>query len=363
MKTLRYLTVLLFLLASFSAFAGPKIVFATKNHDFGDIKEEDGTATFDFAFTNRGDAPLVILKAIASCGCTNPLYTKEPIAPGTSSAIKVTYSTIGRPSTFHKTITVYTNDPDAPNIVLIIQGNVIPKGEDPETTYPKNMQGLRLKRTTVPMLETKIGSIKTEVIEMFNTNKTPVTIGFHKVPKHIQVTASNTQLKPNQSGYITIKYQAALAGDYGKREDSFYILTNNKEKNNPNNRIYLSANIVEDFDRLSASQRENAPVAVFSANRIDFGRMVRGKSATKPLTLTNTGKSVLHIRKIISEYDGLKVSVPGMSIAPGKSIRMNLTFNAGTFDGNVVQRITVITNAPSSSINRIFVAALVSGTK
>lgn len=361
MKTKHILAVLLLTLSSFSAFAGPKIVFPTKNHDFGNIKEEDGTAIYDFTFTNKGDAPLIILKAIATCGCTNPQYTKEPIAPGATSSIKVTYNTVGRPNTFHKTITVYTNDQDAPNIVLIIQGNVIPQGEDPETTYPKNMQGLRLKRTMVPMLETKIGSIKTEVIEVFNTNKKPIAIGFHKVPKHIQVTASNTLLQPNQSGYITIKYQAALAADYGKREDSFYIVTNSKEKSNPNNRIYLSATITEDFSRMSSTQAENAPAVSFSDNRIVFGPMTRGKISTKSITLSNTGKSVLHIRKIISDYDGLKITVPSMSIAPGKSIRMNITFNAGTFDGNVVQRFTVITNAPAASVNRLFVTATVSG--
>ena len=341
--------------------AGPNIVFATKNHDFGNVKEEEGTATFDFSFTNKGDAPLIILKAIPSCGCTTPLYTKEPIGPGVSSSIKVTYNTIGRPNTFHKTITVYTNDPDAPNIVLIIQGNVIPKGESPEVTYPKNMQGLRLKRTTVPMLETKIGSIKTELIDVFNTNNTSVTIGFHKVPKHIQVTASNTVLQANQSGTITIKYKAELANDFGKREDSFYIVTNNKEKTNPNNRIFLSANITEDFSRLTPDQVAKAPVAAFAENRINFGRMVRGTGKVMTTTLTNNGKSALHIRKIVSDYDGMKVTPSSMIVAPGKTIKLTINFNAGTFDGNVVQRFTVITNDPKASINRIFVTAQVSG--
>jgi hypothetical protein len=360
MKKILTLFTLLVLIAG-SVLAGPTISFPNKSHDFGNIKEEDGTATFDFAFTNKGDAPLVILKAVASCGCTTPLYTKEPIAPGASSTIKVTYNTAGRPNTFHKTITVYTNDPDAPNVVLTIQGFVIPKGESPELTYPKNMDGLRLKRTTVPMLEARIGSIRTEVIDMINTNKTPVTIGFHKVPKHIQLSVSNTVLQPNQPGTITIKYLAALAADYGKREDSFYLVTNSKEKTNPNNRIFLSANITEDFSRLSADQVANAPVAAFSENRVNMGRMVRGSAKAMTVTLSNNGKSVLHIRKIVSDYDGLKISPAGTSIAPGKSVKLNIHFNAGTFDGNVVQRFTVITNDPKASINRLFVTAQVSG--
>jgi len=361
MKKSTLLMTLLLLIATGSALAGPTITFPTKTHDFGNIKEADGTASYDFVFYNKGDAPLIILKAIASCGCTTPLFTKEPIAPGTSSTIKVTYTTLGRPSTFHKTITVYSNDPDAPNVVLVIQGFVIPRGEDPETTYPKNMQGFRLKRTMVPMLETKIGSIKTEVIDVINTNKTPMILSFHKVPAHVQVSASNTVLQPNQAGVITIKYMAQLANDYGKREDSFYVVTNNKEKTNPNNRIYLSANITEDFSRLTADNRANAPVATFSENRINFGKMVRGTSKTMSVTLTNNGKSILFIRKIIPDYDGLKITPANKTIAPGKTIRINISFNAGTFDGNVVQRFTIITNDPNASVNRLFINAQVSG--
>jgi hypothetical protein len=361
MKKLTFLIALLMLITTGSALAGPTISFQTKDHDFGTIKEEDGTATFDFAFTNKGDAPLIILKAIASCGCTTPLYTKEPIAPGASSTIKVTYNTIGRPNTFHKTITVYTNDPDAPNVVLIIQGFVTPKGESPEITYPKNMQGLRLRRTMVPMLETRIGSIKTESIEVINTNKTPISIGFNKVPKHIQVSASNTVIQPNQTAVITLKYLAGVAKDYGKREDSFYIVTNPRDRTNPNNRINLSANITEDFSRLSDDQMANAPIAAFSENRINFGKMTRGTTKVMSLTLSNNGKSPLHIRKIIPDYDGLKITPANMIIGPGKIIRINVSFNAGTFDGNVVQRFTIITNDPKASINRLFVTALVSG--
>ncbi len=351
---------LLLMIATGSAMAGPSISFPTKNHDFGNINEKDGNATYAFVFYNKGDSPLLILNAVASCGCTTPVYTKEPIAPGTSSSIKVTYNTLGRPSTFHKTITVYTNDPDAPNVTLIIQGNVIPKGEDPETTYPRNMQGFRLKRTMVPMLETKIGSIKTETIEVINTNNTPVNLVFAKVPKHIQLSVSNTVLQPNQTGVISIKYLAALTKDYGKREDSFYIVTNPKDKLNANNRINISANITEDFSRLSADEIDLAPVAIFSENRLNFGKMNRGTSKLLTLTLSNTGKSPLHIRKIIPDYDGLKITPANLIIAPGKTIRINVSFNAGTFDGTVVQRFTIITNDPKASINRLFVTAQVS---
>lgn len=238
-----------------AAQAAASISFETKNHDFGNIKEEAVSVSYEFKFTNKGNSPLLILRAEASCGCTTPIFPKEPIGPGGSGTIKVTYNTVGRPNTFHKTVTIFSNDPSAGTVVLTIQGFVIPKGENPEDTYPNNLQGLRLQRNNVPMLEARIGSIKSETIEMINTNKKAVAVQFAGVPRHMVVTASNSVLQPGQSGTINIKYLAANAKDYGKREDNFYVFTDSKNKNNPLNRILVTANITEDFSGMSPASR------------------------------------------------------------------------------------------------------------
>ena len=51
-------------------------------YDFGTIKEDGGNVSHTFTVSNEGAAPLVITRVIASCGCTTPEWTKEPIAPG-----------------------------------------------------------------------------------------------------------------------------------------------------------------------------------------------------------------------------------------------------------------------------------------
>ena len=95
-------------------------------YDFKDIKEADGPVTHIFKIKNDGDAPLVVTKVVASCGCTTPDWTKEPIAPGKTGEIKVTYDPTGRPNAFAKTISVYSNGKTS-SYVLTIKGNVIPK--------------------------------------------------------------------------------------------------------------------------------------------------------------------------------------------------------------------------------------------
>lgn len=359
MKKFVFILSILFIGLNCSAKDGATISFGTKIHDFGQISDKDKTATFDFVFKNTGNSALAIHKAVASCGCTTPIYPREPIAPGGTGTIKVTYNTVGRPGAFHKTVTIYSNDQNTPNVVLIIKGNVVPKDVTVEDLYPKNIQGLRLKKTNISLLEAKIGSSSIETIEILNTNSTPLALSFSKVPKHIKVQSSKSVLKPNEAGILTIKYTPALTKDFGKREDSFYISTNSKTKLNAENRIKVSAVITEDFARLSADQRNNAPSALFSDYRIDYGKMTGSTHKTTVITLSNKGKLPLFIRKIVPEYDGIKVSMVSKTIPAGKDIQVKIDFNAGTFDGNVVKAITFITNDPRNSVHKIFLTAQV----
>lgn len=96
-------------------------------YDFGDIKEADGPATHIFKIKNEGEVALVVTKVVASCGCTTPDWTKEPIPTGGTGEIKVTYDPTNRPGPFTKTISVYSNGKTG-SFILTIKGKVIPKG-------------------------------------------------------------------------------------------------------------------------------------------------------------------------------------------------------------------------------------------
>lgn len=100
--------------------------FANKEHDFGYIKEDGGSVSCNFEFTNTGNKPLIIIDAVASCGCTKPEYPKRPIEPGKSGIIKVTYNPVGRPGAFKKDVKVRTNGKEGRTTLFII-GSTIPK--------------------------------------------------------------------------------------------------------------------------------------------------------------------------------------------------------------------------------------------
>ena len=97
------------------------IEWDASTHDFGKIKQ-GVPASYDFKFTNKGKVPLVIANSQASCGCTTPSWTHEPVMPGGEGHVKATYnaSNIGA---FDKTITVTANV-EGGTVVLHIKGEV-----------------------------------------------------------------------------------------------------------------------------------------------------------------------------------------------------------------------------------------------
>jgi len=113
-----------FLLMAGSASAQAVIAADQPSHDFGDIKEADGKVSHTFEIKNTGDQPLVITRVIASCGCTTPEWTKEPVAAGKTATVQITFDPANRPGPFAKTISVYSNGKTG-SFILTIRGKVL----------------------------------------------------------------------------------------------------------------------------------------------------------------------------------------------------------------------------------------------
>ena len=101
-----------------------EIQFDTLRINLGTFSEKDAERHCTFTFTNVGSAPLIINQAFASCGCTVPTYTKEPVKPGEKGQIDVTYNGRGKAvGHFSKTITVRSNA-HTELVRLTIEGNM-----------------------------------------------------------------------------------------------------------------------------------------------------------------------------------------------------------------------------------------------
>ena len=101
----------------------PKFDFEEITFDLGTVQSGE-SVTHEFKFKNSGDKDLIISQAKGSCGCTQPEYPKDPIAPGDEGVIKVTFNSTGISGQITKNVTLIANT--TPNTkVLTITGEVI----------------------------------------------------------------------------------------------------------------------------------------------------------------------------------------------------------------------------------------------
>jgi hypothetical protein len=103
----------------------PKMTFKKMVHDFGNINEGEKVET-KFEFTNTGEADLIISNAKGSCGCTVPEFPKEPIKPGQTKSMLVTFDSQGKPNQQEKTVTIDCNT-ESGTEKITIKANVKPK--------------------------------------------------------------------------------------------------------------------------------------------------------------------------------------------------------------------------------------------
>jgi hypothetical protein len=104
----------------------PQFQFNEDTWDFGNIPMGI-PATHVFEYTSTGKNPVVVSQATASCGCTTPTWTKEPVPNGKKGSISVTYNA-AREGSFVKTVTVLSNTGEPK--YLTIKGTVLPKKDD-----------------------------------------------------------------------------------------------------------------------------------------------------------------------------------------------------------------------------------------
>ena len=104
--------------------SGPKMELESKVIDYGTIKKNSERKR-TISFTNAGNEPLVIANCKGSCGCTVPTCPKQPIMPGETSSIEVSYDT-KRVGPINKTVTINIEGQEEP-VRISVKGKVLPE--------------------------------------------------------------------------------------------------------------------------------------------------------------------------------------------------------------------------------------------
>ncbi len=352
MKRLILFTAVLFSIAAMAQ--QPVITFEKTTHDFGKINEAGGRVTTVFEFVNEGMIPLVLTNVRASCGCTTPKWTREPIEPGQKGNITVTYNPNGRPGRFQKTVTVTSNATE-PTTKLYIKGEVIPKPVKPTEQYPVQMGELRLKKKSINFGNITKGSNKLLEIEYANTTTAPITIDVltRDQDKFFAPNITKKELQPNETGKLQVALQSNDCPLYGPVDAKMYVVVNGEKKMTDEFAITLKADLKEDFSKLSVEERQQAPILEIT-NPIQLGTIKAGKKLSSKVTLSNVGMNALVVRRIISNDTNINLVAPKSAIKGGRKADLKLEVNALDLEaGNYSRIITIITNDPAHTVVRL----------
>jgi hypothetical protein len=337
-----------FVCISASLISQPMMKLSETEHDFGKFKEEAGKQSFDIVVANTGNSPLVIQNIVASCGCTQPDWTKQPIPPGGNGKITARYDPANRPGQFSKTLSVYTNSKPAV-VVVTLKGEVIPREKTIEELFTFPVGAVRFESNHLAFTNIKKTEKKIRVMQLVNTSDAPVKVGFDNLPPHLTLKANPETLKPGQKGIVEGTYDATKNNSWGNVSDMIRIKLNDVTQENVY--YYVSANLVEDFSSMTREDMEKAPVFKLASTTVDLGTMPGSTSKEAEFKFSNEGKSDLFIRHVKSTCGCTAVlqGQVGVGIKPGTSSSIKAVFNSGGYKGKVTKAIYVYTNDPKNS--------------
>ncbi len=233
MRILTVLALLLFTSAPLLA-QGGKIVFEKTVHDFGDIQE--GTiATHTFGFKNEGRRPLRLVTVKASCGCTTPEYSREPVAPGETGFIKVAYDSNGRPGIIDRDVTVQT-DGEPVFVTLQIKGAVL--NDKIKGRQLTQLGNLLFNEGTVDTGSMKLGTTFSHSVEYQVTGNRGVKILKVEAPSDVEVKHFQFTAQPQEIFQFTIYFNPAASRRPGAFNDAITLVTDDPVM--PRKTVFLS---------------------------------------------------------------------------------------------------------------------------
>lgn len=336
------------------------IRFDKKVHDFGDVMIAEGPVSCIFTFTNIGKEPIVIHNVISSCGCTTPDWTREPVRPGATGTIQATFSNDQGPYPFDKTLTVYVgvgrSSLDRP-VVLRLRGVSHEKKKDLDELFTVKIGSLGLRKTEVSIGYIDQGVVKSDQMQIANLSKSELTVETATVSPGLTLTVTPNPIPARSMARLSYAVNPAEMGRtaWGKQRYEATFRLNGREMTD---KMTITGVIKDNFEKMSKADIERAGVPVIDRSYFEFGEVKKGAAVTATYSIRNKGKNPLVIHQIEGQGGAATVltKMP-LAIKPGgkADVKVRLDTASLEYSGEVIEVLTVITDAPSKPILNLFI--------
>jgi hypothetical protein len=360
MRLHRHVTSLL-ALAALSAPAAPQIEWLETSHNFGAIREADGPVGCVLLYVNRGTTAVSVVEARASCGCTTPTYARTPVEPGDTGSVAVTYDPEGRPGRFDKKVTLSFSDgtDDNPTRSAVrIKGVVVGSAKTLSARYPVEAGKARLKTGAAAFGDVMATSEKSCYIECYNASPDTIEPFWTGLPPYITSFSLGTKVPPGEQKTFTLHFVGSKAPYYGLVTDR---ITFTADPGDTPTAIDAAAIVNEDFSRLSAKERADAPSVNIEPLIVDYGTFdPEAGTVSRDIEIANRGKSPLTVRRVYSTDVALTTDLKApANVKPGKRLKVTVTVDPSTLNAELLNaRLTVVTNDPANPMTSIRLAGM-----
>lgn len=325
-------------------------------HNFGDILVGSGPVSCTFTVKNVGDKPAVIYNVTTTCGCTDVEWTREPLMPGKTGKISVTYSNDEGAYPFDKSLTVYFSDIKKP-VILKIRGVSVAKKKPLAEAYPVHFGPIGLKEKEFKCGNLEQGGQKSEAVMVANISDKPVKVDFIKVSPHLSVRVSPNPIPAQSTAEMSFTVTASR-DIWGK---NYYWATpsvDGKAVRSASGESELGfwAFTKENFSNLTDAERSKGARPMFAESTYSFGKVKKGETVHAEFMFKNEGQKEFCVYRVNSDaccWSHSDIPVAG----PGKSATFRVHLDTSHMpEGESLTIITLTTNSPLRPIVNLFIA-------
>ena len=334
--------------------ASSPLLWERQHANLGAVMEEHGEVTSEFFVVNNGSTPVVIEEVETDCGCTTVDFLTDTLAQDEIGLIKVAYQPTSFGGKFQKKIVVKTNTNPAGD-TLYVEGSNIPYPENVAFYYDYRIGNLGFRFSSINMGEVFTNEPKIKYVDFYNFKDLPITLDEKNMdlPEHIKIDMIPAIVPAKSRGLLAIQYDALIKDDLGFFDEN--VAFNIESNGNEAIELRLLTTIHEYFAPVPKSELNNIPHLAVSQVEVDLGKISSQQVVSKSISLTNSGKEAINIRKVVTNCECVVYNLPTYDLAPGEQTDLLFTFDPKGRLGIDHKMITIFSNDPLNPTRTIIV--------